>query len=169
MWLAGRGLRAVGLDISPAMLAEARRLEGRDRRKTIYVLGDAHHLPFPPASYDLVVMVTTLEFLSDPEQALREAARVARQGLILGVLNRWSVLGLQRRVRSFFQPTVYDAARFYGVGELKALLRRTVGRDCSLVWYTTLFPSWSGLDKKARVGLPWGGFIGISALRGEHG
>jgi ferredoxin len=80
---------------------------------------------------------------------------------VLGVLNRWSLLGLQRRLVGLFRPTVYDAARFYGVGELKRLLWSIAGERTRIVWRSTLFPRcwpWS----QAR--LPWGGFIGMALI-----
>lgn len=153
-WLGGRGLRVVGLDRSAPMLAQARALDGIP-----LVRGDAHCLPFADGAFDVVMFVTALEFLERPEEALREALRVARRGLVLGVLNRWSLLGLRRRLVGLRRRTVYDAARFYGVGELKRLLRSVAGENARIVWRTTLFPRgcpWS------RAPLPWGGFIGVA-------
>jgi SAM-dependent methyltransferase len=87
-WLAP-ALRVLGIDRSPGMLTEM-----RTRHPTISaVLGDAQRLPLSDAAIDLVLFVTTVEFLEDPLAALREAVRVARRGLILIVLNRWSVGG----------------------------------------------------------------------------
>ncbi len=82
------GLRAVGLDISPVMLAEARRHGLR-----VVVQGDASHLPFADGVFDLVAMITTIEFLRNPLAALQETSRVARRRLILGVINRESWIG----------------------------------------------------------------------------
>jgi len=155
-WLSDRGLAAVGLDLSAAMLAEAQALDG-----VPLVRGNARRLPFADGAFDLTALVTTLEFLGQPQEALAEARRVARRGVVLGVLNRCSVLGLQRRVMGLFHQTVYDAAHFYGVGELKRLLRSVAGRKAHIVWRTTLFPHgwpWS----QAR--LPWGGFIGMALV-----
>jgi len=87
-----------------------------------------------------------------------EALRVCRRGVVLGVLNRWSVLALQRRLAGLFRKTVYDAAHFYSVGELKRLLRSITGRKAHIVWRTTLFPHrWPWSQNR----LPWGGFIGM--------
>ena len=155
-WLSDERLAAVGLDLSAAMLAEAQALDGIP-----LVQGDARRLPFTDGAFDLAAFITTLEFLERPREALVEALRVARHGVLLGVLNRWSVLGLQRRVAGLFHQTVYDTARFYGVGELKRLLRSVAGREARVVWRTTLFPRrwpWS------QVSLPWGGFIGMALL-----
>lgn len=155
-WLSERGLAAVGLDLSAAMLAQARALDGIP-----LVCGDACRLPFADGAFDLTALVTTLEFLERPQEALAEALRVARCGVVLGVLNRWSLLGLQRRLVGLFRPTVYDAARFYSVGELKRLLRLIAGKGAHVVWRSTLFPpGWPWPQAR----LPWGGFIGIGVF-----
>jgi len=155
-WLGEQGLAAVGLDFSAAMLAQAQALEG-----TPLVRGDAYRLPFADGAFGLAVLVTTLEFLERPQEALAEALRVARCGVVLGVLNRWSVLGLQRRLVGLFRPTVYDTARFYGVGELKRLLWSIAGEQACVVWRSTLFPRcWPW----PRARLPWGRFIGMALI-----
>jgi SAM-dependent methyltransferase len=153
-WLSDQGLAAVGLDLSAAMLAEAPALDG-----VPLVQGDARRLPFADGAFDMTAFIATLEFLERPGEAFVEALRVTRHGMLLGVLNRWSVLGLQRRLAGLFRRTVYDAARFYGVSELERLLRSVTGGKGLIVWRTTLFPRrwpWS----QAR--LPWGGFIGMA-------
>ncbi len=55
--LAGTGLRAAGLDLSPAMLAEARENSPPD---VPYVLGTAEKMPFGPGSFDCVVISLAL-------------------------------------------------------------------------------------------------------------
>ena len=155
-WLSEQGLAAVGLDLSPAMLVEARALDGIP-----LVRGDARRLPFADGALDLTALVTTLEFLERPQEALAEALRVARHGVVLGVLNRWSLLGLQRRLVSLLRPTVYDTARFYGVGELKRSLQLIAGKNAHVAWHTTLFPrGWPWPQAR----LPWGGFIGMALI-----
>lgn len=84
--------RVIGLDRSPAMLAELRR---RHPQMPV-VLGDGHTLPFRDGAVDVTLFVTTLEFLERPAVALREAARVSRRGLAILALNRWSRGGLSR-------------------------------------------------------------------------
>lgn len=148
-WFEAQGLHAVGLDISAAMLGEAARLGTR-----VCVRGDALALPFSDASFDLVAFVTTLEFLADPVRALAEGRRVARQGLILGVINRNSSLG--RRYRRRGGP-VWRAARFFTPGELVRDVRQAVGPSASIFWRTTLWPFWP-----RQTPLPWGGFSGMA-------
>jgi ubiquinone/menaquinone biosynthesis C-methylase UbiE len=155
-WLFEQGLATVGLDLSAEMLAEAQTLDG-----VLLVRGDAHRLPFSDGAFDLVAFITTLEFLDEPQEALAEALRVAHGGLVLGVLNRWSLLSLRRQLAKLFRSTVYDAAHFYGVGELKRLLKAVAGVKAHIVWHTTLFPRKFPCRQSA---LPWGGFIAMALL-----
>ena len=157
-WLAERGLHMTGLDTSPAMLAEARR-----RGSSACVLGDALMLPFPARAFDLAFLITTLEFVSDPLRALAEAVRVARQGLVLGVLNRRSLFGLRRRASP---DRVWQAARFFSPEELARLARQAARRRVQAVrWRTTLWP----LPGLGTLPLPWGGFAGLALHLKEDG
>jgi hypothetical protein len=151
-WFCGSGLAVVGLEPAAAMLAEARRGSG----EVIYLRGDGLALPFARCAFDLVALVTGLEFIQDPHQALAEATRVARQGLILGVLNRWSLWAI--RYRRSGGP-LWSAARFFAPGELAALVRRAAGeRLAEISWRTTLWP----LLGLGELPLPFGAFIGMS-------
>jgi len=158
-WLSDEGLAAVGLDLSAAMLAEAQALDG-----VPLVQSDARRLPFADGAFDVTAFITTLEFLERPGEPLVEALRVTRHRVLLGVLNRWSVLGLQRRLMGLFHQTVYDAAHFYGVGELKRLLRSVTGGKGHIVWRTTLFPRWWPCPQASSR---WGGFIGMALIVGD--
>jgi ubiquinone/menaquinone biosynthesis C-methylase UbiE len=162
-WLADVGWKAVGLDLSAPMLAQARALNG-----VPLIRGDAYRLPFGNGVFDVIALITTLEFLAHPEAALGEAARVARQGLLLGVLNRCSVLALRRRLTGLFRSTVYDGARFYSVKALERLGRDAVGDVGRTDWVTTLYPGWrraSGLRPRPVAHRPWGGFIAVALHR----
>jgi SAM-dependent methyltransferase len=150
-WLAERGLKAIGLDSSRPMLLETRRLQSPP-----CLQGDAQALPFADQSVDLVVLITTLEFLENPLRALEEAVRVGRQGLILGVLNRRSLLGLRNRASG---KSLWQAAHFFSVGELKRLVMHAAkGRLRSIQWRTTLWP----IPHLPDLPVPWGGFIGLA-------
>jgi SAM-dependent methyltransferase len=61
-----------------------------------YVAGSAETLPFPDRCFDYTVSVTALCFISRQERALREIIRVTRRRFVLGLLNRHSLLYLQK-------------------------------------------------------------------------
>jgi ubiquinone/menaquinone biosynthesis C-methylase UbiE len=150
-WFEARGLRVMGVDLSMEMLVESRRLKGPP-----CVQGRAERLPFASGSVDVVAFVTTLEFVDDVQSALGEACRVARKGLLVGALNRHSLLGRKLARRT---DLPWASARLYTVGELTALIKRAVGSQrLRLRCRTTLWPGpWRSLP------LPWGGFIGLGA------
>jgi ArsR family transcriptional regulator len=78
---APRARRAIGLDLSPAMLAYARsKLERAGLTHAQVRQGDIYDLPLADQSADAVVMHQVLHFLSDPQRAMREAARVLAPG-----------------------------------------------------------------------------------------
>jgi len=85
---------AVGVDLSPGMLAKA------TARGLTAVEGSATALPFEDASFDCVCSFKVLAHVEPIEVALAEAARVVRPGghLVLELYNRWSLRYLARRV-----------------------------------------------------------------------
>jgi ArsR family transcriptional regulator len=77
--------RAVGLDVSPEMLAIARdRLMRAGLVQCQVRLGDTYRLPFPNggalSGFDAVLFHQVLHYLDDPGAAVTEAARVMRAG-----------------------------------------------------------------------------------------
>jgi ArsR family transcriptional regulator len=78
---AGRYRRAMGIDLSAAMLAYARaKLERAGLTQVQVRQGDIYDLPLADQSADAVLMHQVLHFLSDPQGAVREAARVLAPG-----------------------------------------------------------------------------------------
>lgn len=150
-WLASEGHRVVGVDRSTPMLAEAQRRGG-----VPLVRADAAALPFGDDTFDASLLVTTLEFVPFPERALQEAARVAQQGVILGVLNRWHPLAWQRKRSGL---PVWQVAQFYSPPELARLVRQALQRSATdIAWRTALLPGpWSHSSSR----LPVGAFIGM--------
>jgi len=150
-WLASAGYRVVGIDSSAPMLAEAAWRGG-----VMLVRADAEALPFATAAFDVALLITTLEFLPQPARALQEAARVARLGIVLGVLNRWHPLAWQRK-RS--RLALWQAAHFYSPFELARLVQQALGsRVIHIAWRTTLLP---GPWPRRSSWLPLGAFIGM--------
>jgi ubiquinone/menaquinone biosynthesis C-methylase UbiE len=67
---------AVGVDPSPGFVDRARRRES----SCLFEVADGRALPFEDATFDGVVLATTLCHVPEPERALAEARRVLRPG-----------------------------------------------------------------------------------------
>lgn len=92
--LSKHGFRVTGLDVTPEVLGCA-----PDGVRT--VVARAEDMPFPPASFDAVIFVASLQFIEDWRKAVAQAARVLRHGgrLIVMLLNPAS---------AFFQEQLRD-------------------------------------------------------------
>jgi ubiquinone/menaquinone biosynthesis C-methylase UbiE len=129
--LAERGWPVIGIDLAPAMLAEARRKATARRSAACFVAGDAGALPLRDHSIRLVTFILGLEFMAEPLRALREVRRVLspRDGIaivaILAPSGAWTVWRrLKRRLvdsvwrRATFrsEATIRQAAETVGLG-----------------------------------------------------
>jgi ubiquinone/menaquinone biosynthesis C-methylase UbiE len=72
--------RVVGVDYSPARLAEARTLAGQQGLEIEFVEGAATRLPLPDAGFDYTWSRFLFAYLPAPAQALTEMVRVTRPG-----------------------------------------------------------------------------------------
>jgi ubiquinone/menaquinone biosynthesis C-methylase UbiE len=73
--------RAIGVDVSPEMLAIARDRLLRENLSHAQVrLADTYRLPFAAGAFDAVLFHQVLHYLDDPGSAVAEAARVMRPG-----------------------------------------------------------------------------------------
>jgi ubiquinone/menaquinone biosynthesis C-methylase UbiE len=76
------GWRVDGVDLSGPMVDRARRnaAEAGLADRATFTLGDVAALPYPDASFDLVVSSISLHHWADAEAGLREVRRVLRPG-----------------------------------------------------------------------------------------
>lgn len=152
--------RVVGIDLDPAMLAYARCQFG----EIPYAVADAQALPFPDAGMDAVVSVTALCFVQDWRQALEEMVRVARRRIVLGLLNRHSLLYLQKGLRG--GSGAYCGAHWHTHHEvLQALaglpVTRIQTRTAIFLPGGTTAARW--LEARLPTRLPVGSFLAVSA------
>jgi SAM-dependent methyltransferase len=82
---AGANGRAIGVDMTPEMLAKARRNVAVYRRQTgldnvEFRLGEIEHLPVADASVDVVISNCVINLSPDKPQVWREIARVLKPG-----------------------------------------------------------------------------------------
>jgi len=92
-----------GVELSPEMLAIARRRAADLGREVDLHEGDAEHLPFADATYDTVVCALSLCTIPDPAAAIAEMRRVLVPGGLLLLLDH---------IRSTWPP-VYAAQRLF--------------------------------------------------------
>jgi ubiquinone/menaquinone biosynthesis C-methylase UbiE len=119
------GLDVTGLDASSPMLNMAKKRLGH--RAALH-LGFAEDLPFEDNSFNISTMITTLEFVEDTHKAVEEACRVTKDHIFLGVLNRYSLKGIERRIKGIFSKSLFNRARFFGIWGLTREVRSCVGK-----------------------------------------
>jgi SAM-dependent methyltransferase len=79
-WLAKRGARPVGVDVTPAQLATARRLQGETGFEFPLIEASAEDVPLPAESFDLAFSEYGASIWCDPHLWLPEAFRLLRPG-----------------------------------------------------------------------------------------
>ena len=126
------GLQVTGLDPSPYMLDVAAKNLGN--RVDLH-RGFAEDLPFDDNSFNYACLVTTLEFVENPQKAFEEACRITKDKIFIGVLNRYAIKAIQRRIKGMFIKTVYNRAKFFSVWELKQIIRTVLG-NVPISWRT---------------------------------
>lgn len=127
--LAADGLRVIGIDTSPGMLALTRQA-ARERRvagRVVVLPADATDLPFPDESFPLVIALGLVPWVDDAGRLVRELARVTASGghLILTADNRSR---LTHALDPLFNPRLARLRRAVG---------RLLGRDRSTRVRTT--------------------------------
>lgn len=157
-WFNSQGIQATGADLSPYMVRQARSLwkEGE------FVNAVSLDLPFRSKSFDVACFVTCFEYMPSPEMVLKEAARVASKGIVMGLINAWSLPTLRRKFQlAFGKNDYYRRAHFYSISEIKSLCKRSF-EDKYVIgkWRTTLFPKPLGLERD--TGNPFGAFLGVA-------
>jgi SAM-dependent methyltransferase len=79
-WLARRGARPVGVDVTPAQLDTARRLQAETGIEFQLIEASAEDVPLPDASFDLAFSEYGASIWCDPHTWLPEANRLLRPG-----------------------------------------------------------------------------------------
>lgn len=154
-WWEQIGIEATGGDLSPFMLGQGVHLFSGD-----LVLADSHFMPFKDQTFDALAFITTFEYYRDPVQVIREAARVARHGIVFGMMNRNSTKVVRRRVQQLFgKNPFYITATFYTPQTLiKKIEEALKGRSYSIEWTCTGLPKWFPVQQ---WGMPYGDFFGL--------
>jgi methionine biosynthesis protein MetW len=118
--LAGSAGWRAGVELSPLAAAAAAAVADE-----VVNAGAGGPLPFPPASFDVVVCADVLEHLADPAAALAGAAGLCRPGgaVVVSVPN---VAYWQARLRLLRGVWRYEPTGLFDAGHLRFLTRATL-------------------------------------------
>ncbi len=155
------GLQVSGVDPDPAMLDFARQAVDGAR----FVQADMLSLPFEDGQFDCVIAITSLCFVRDPLAAIAELWRVSNRALLLGLLNRHSLLYWQKR-----HSAGYGGARWDTGGEvahwfdgLHPAPRRR--RQASGIFLPGAGHFARAVEHCLPASLPLGGFLAVVAFK----
>ena len=152
------GLSVSGIDPDPAALKFAR-TQGSDVH---YMQGNAQELPFSDNALDYTIAVTSICFIEEPLQVLREMWRVTRHAMVLGLLNRHSLLHLRKQGQGSYLGARWDTASEVTKEWLPAFTpapRQTVLRSAIFLPQGTMIARWS--EQWLPGTLPWGSFLAV--------
>ena len=128
--------------------------------------GVGENLQFADKSFDYVLMVTTICFLSDIKKAFKEIRRILKEEgkFIIGFVDRESELGkeyLEKKEDNVF----YKNAVFYSAKDVITLLKEMEFKNISTI--QTIFGKLSEVKEiqDYKIGYGKGGFVVIKAVK----
>lgn len=164
----GSGIFASALGIAEGCDPSATMREKAMERGLQAVEGIAEKLPYPDANYDYALMVTTICFVDDPLQSLREVNRILKPDgqVIIGFVDKNSPIGkeyLINREKSFF----YKDACFFSTEEIYKLLWSSgfeIDKTCQ-----TIFGNLDEIKdiQEPQNGCSKGSFVVVKATKNE--
>lgn len=140
VFIAGRKVgptgRAIGIDMTPEMLARARRNQAVYTERTglenvEFRLGEIEHLPLGDASVDVVISNCVINLSPDKPAVYREIARVLRPGGRLAVSDIVLKKPLPQEIREDAEALVGCVAGALLLGELREIISATGLADAS--------------------------------------
>ncbi len=157
---AAGGLQVTALDPDPGMLAYAKGHDG----PVSYIRGSAARLAIRDDSFDFTTAVTSLCFVREPARALAEMWRVSRQRVILGLLNRHSLLHLRKREKGGYRGARWDSVR-----TVQAWCEELHPKPRVIVRSAVFWPGEPAVarvvERLASGGQPWGGFLAVGLYK----
>ncbi len=129
--------RVIGVDMTPEMLAKARKNIEQYRERTgldnvEFRLGEIEYLPVPDSSVDVVLSNCVINLSPDKPQVWREIFRVLKPGGKVSVSDLALLKPLPEAVREMAAALVGCVAGAVLVGETKAMLEKTGFRSVIL-------------------------------------
>ncbi len=130
----GSGRFAAPLGIKMGVEPSNKMKEIAEKRGIQVIKGVAEKLPFDNFQFDFVLMVTTICFVDDIKQALKEAYRVLRNGgsLLIGFIDKDSQIG--KIYQMYKEKSVfYKEANFYSTDEVVSILKEVGFKNFNFV------------------------------------
>lgn len=162
--------RESGCDVT-SIVPSARVLELACQKlgnKAALDIGKAEDLTFSDNEFDIVSLILSLEFASDPEKAISEAIRVCRGRVFLGVMNKYSLAATKPVNNELTDGESYQEARLFDVGTLLRLVRHHLP-EADIQWGSVIFLPCPGESLVAAIDRaiprrknPFGAFLGMS-------
>lgn len=152
------GLEVTGIDPDNNMLDYAR----EQSEHIEYQRAGVEELPFEDGKFDYCAAVTSLCFVTDPVKALQEMWRVGKYGLVMGLLNRHSLLHRQKAGQGAYADARWDSRADVINWLNQAGIPNVHYQSHSAIflphgaWFARL------VEKGLPVSLPWGGFLAIA-------
>ncbi len=106
----------VGVDSSPVMLEQARKLFKEGNGDIELRLGELEHLPVRDNEADLVIISMALHHLSDPEKAVAEASR------ILNIKGKFIIADFEKHQKEYMRDKYGDRWLGFSKREIKGFL-----------------------------------------------
>ena len=128
--------------------------------------GTAEELPLEDQSYDFALMVTTICFIDNVEEAFREVRRILkpRGRFIIGLVDKNSSLGkIYEKMKE--QNKFYRYATFYSTDEVKKLLKENKFKSIEII--QTVFGKLDEIQNPQmfKKGYGKGGFVVIKSIK----
>jgi SAM-dependent methyltransferase len=98
---ARRGCQTSGLDIASNLIAQARERARQQRLQIDFTEGDAEAMPYPDASFEVVVSMYGVMFAPRPERIVTELCRVTKPGGLIALAN-WTPEGFIGKMFAVF-------------------------------------------------------------------
>lgn len=149
---ARRGARVTAVDFTPSMLTRGRR-KGRGL-PIRFVEADARRLPFPDATFDVAVLSFALHDMPAGVrvEALREGARVAREGVVVIDYDPPRKGAARRLVLSLLGS--FETAYLRGFAREGGADAALVRAELDIVCRRRPLPGWFGIWRAGRAGAP---------------
>lgn len=132
---ARRGCQVHGLDLAANLIAQARERARLDALNIEFTEGDAEAMPYGDASFDAVVSMFGVEFVTQPERVVSELCRVTKRGGLIALAS-WTADGFIGQMFKVFArhlpPAALPAPQLWGNEELVHLRFAEITGDIRL-------------------------------------